>query len=399
MYIARRTPQYRTCQGYALTLVPAKSHMKTSYFTELLCLALLITIQLSTFCESFHHHSKHHKLNPNRNQVRSTPQTSPFLRCSQLTAVAQLESVGLVSTCLQSVQLNDIYRYLVIGSAAGGLRALSRGITYPFDTIKTLSQASDGDTRAYTKGAPKLSIGLYFRGVLPAVLSAIPANALFFMFYNTMIIWSSCLLGDTNHVVGEQELLIRRMIISAVATLPQNAIKIPFELIKQRAQTSPTLSYLEIYRQLVTSIGWRGLYRGGGAQLIREIPYNAFQMAIFALLVDLVGDYLHEDVSSSPTFSAVLGLLASSSAALLTQPADVIKTKMMTDTIPNEQLMSNQASNPVQNLVRCVREVYIDEGSAGFFVGLRERLYIVTIGGVLYFWGSSVANNWFLSLK
>ena len=64
-------------------------------------------------------------------------------------------------------------------------------------------------------------------------------------------------------------------------------------------------------------------------------------------------------------------------AAVLTQPADVIKTKLMLRPTPGE-------SRP--SLLMVVRDIWEVEGIAGFFRGLIPRLLIVTTGGVVYFY-------------
>ena len=160
-----------------------------------------------------------------------------------------------VNICLQEIHSNDLIRYLVIGSAAGGLRALSRGLTYPLDTLKTLSQAAENESDRLRQSQTKLSIPLYFRGVIPSIVSAVPANALFFLVYNTLDGLSICFSasgGDGNAAnMGNDNIITRRLLISAIATLPQNFVKVPFELIKQRAQTNPNSTYSDIFNQIV----------------------------------------------------------------------------------------------------------------------------------------------------
>lgn len=321
-----------------------------------------------------------------------------------------------IHTCIDAIHSEDLYRYLAVGSTAGGLRALSRGITFPLDTIKTLAQAKitnnrtcvsmdilrDDDKNVMATPSDNLNVKSYFRGVVPSVLSAIPANALFFLVYNTLDNFATCYFGGTSFL-SDEDILFQRLLISAVATLPQNFVKVPFELLKQRAQTSPELTYVDIYKQIVNDIGFRGLFRGGGAQLIREIPYNSFQMSSYAYLMDRAREIFAVGLpmnlsTTSPIFAGFLGLIAAGFAALLTQPADVIKTKMMTNMISNSELSSSRKfRNPFANLIYCISNVYEKDGLDGFFIGLKERLLIVTFGGMIYFWGSQYANNLFLA--
>ena len=131
--------------------------------------------------------------------------------------------------CINHIDFN-IIQVGIAGGLAGGFRGLSRVLTYPWDTIKTLEQA-EGDPST-TKRPDKLSITDYFRGLGPTILAAIPANAVFFIVYNYLDIVSPCLI--TSSVPA----LYKRLLIALIATLPQNAIKIPAEVVKQRTQVS-----------------------------------------------------------------------------------------------------------------------------------------------------------------
>ena len=277
----------------------------------------------------------------------------------------------------------DIQKYALQGAVAGGCRGLARGLTYPFDTIKTLEQVNRG--RRYTResGVSILTyISKLFSGVTPAVLSAVPANAVFFAVYRTLE-----LITGTYHLTPFHSSLLTRIIITSIATFPQNSFKIPFEVVKQRMQTMEGASRLQVLQRIMSEHGPQGLFVGGNAQLLRELPYNAIQMTVF--------EYIREAYHSSSfhhlsldelNLSALCGLFASFIAALLTQPADVIKTKIMAE--DNERDDSN--------IVHIVKSIYKTEGILcvitnssqitslgwkGFFVGLEARLALVSIGG------------------
>lgn len=160
---------------------------------------------------------------------------------------------------------------------------------------------------------------------------------------------------------SESTRFLQRLVISSIATFPSNAIKVPGELIKQRAQTRPGQNSWKLFLEAIREDGVGGLYVGVNAQLLREIPYNAIQMSTFDLLKDTVAksaatatatvaattttSITINDVSTQdmhlnffqfvkeldPTIeAAVLGLIAAAVAASLTQPFDVIKTQLMT---------------------------------------------------------------------
>lgn len=248
----------------------------------------------------------------------------------------------------------DIQKYALQGAVAGGCRGLARGLTFPFDTIKTLEQVNRGSHLSRTNG---ISLQAYlsklFSGVTPAVISAVPANSVFFAVYKTLE-----LISGTYKITAFHSALVTRIIITTIATLPQNSFKIPFEVMKQRMQTMEGASRLKILKDIIAQHGPQGLFIGGNAQLLREIPYNAIQMTVFEYARELYhSSSLHSISLDELNLSAMCGLLASFIAALLTQPADVIKTKIMAN--DEESKAEGKAS---ANIVQIVRSIHQNEG-------------------------------------
>jgi len=276
--------------------------------------------------------------------------------------------------------------------------------------MKTFEQAKGVEIKERT-------IGDYFRGVIPTVVTAIPANAFFFVTYDYLIFALSIICPCPSSAF----LFQMRLLFSAIATLPQNAIKIPGELIKQRAQVQSESNFTLLYQQATATDGLQGLYLGGGAQLLREIPYNALQMTSFAILSDSVATYPLP--FSQPIKAAILGLLAAGFASVITQPTDVIKTRIMTD-LEEELLVevidtkerskdtgtSNTDSttsmsttnngwwNEISIIKYCLL-IIKEEGISGLYAGMVPRLLLVSIGGMVYFWAAAITDNMFDNIK
>mmetsp|Transcript_31597 Transcript_31597/g.53325 ORF Transcript_31597/g.53325 Transcript_31597/m.53325 type:complete len:432 (+) Transcript_31597:51-1346(+) len=279
--------------------------------------------------------------------------------------IADIEGKDL-SECLSSLNF-DVVKYTLAGASAGGLRALSRSLTYPLDTIKTLQQ---------TKEMPEdLKEKDLLRGVVATIIAAIPANAVFYVVYNALEQFSACYSPIVLRVENPSEVskLLRRIVFSTIATIPQNGVKIPAELIKQRAQVSDKSVSIQsiIVQAMDEGQGPLGLYVGSGAQLLREIPYNAFQMAFFDLLKDSsVSTVIHTYLSASFEFfgstagaltvqvldedavaAALLGCIAAAAAAVFTQPADVIKTSIMA--YPVSLTLTSERKQPTNTRGSC----------------------------------------------
>ena len=87
--------------------------------------------------------------------------------------------------------------------------------------------------------------------------------------------------------------------------------------------------------------------------------------------------------------------IAAFMAALLTQPADVLRTKLMLRPTSSgegsvEEDSSSSNINSSSTLLSAVKGIWEQEGGAGFFRGLVPRLLIVTLGGIVYFYVADV---------
>ena len=302
-------------------------------------------------------------------------------------------------TCINFDDTGDLVSYAVTGATAGVSRAVARGLSFPFDTIKTLEQAGtriEGAEEAFKR--KPVTAEKYFKGVVPIIFGAIPAQASFFVTFHILETWSNCLFYSSLGAGSEQSRFFQRLAISTLSSLPSNVFKIPVEVWKQDSQLAGAdMSFLQFLRN---SDGVPGIYRGGRSMLLREIPYNALQFASFGGLAEdsfwsytknsqLWASALH---LSAPIHSAILGTMAAALATTLSQPADVIKTRMMTSTFALRTQQSEE-EEPDTSILQSARALYEQRGVAGFWVGLPSRLALTTIGGSVFFGVSSLVGD------
>lgn len=122
------------------------------------------------------------------------------------------------------------------------------------------------------------------------------------------------------------------------------------------------LSGLQIVRQL----GIRGLYRGAGACLLRDIPFSAIYFPAYA--------HLKKDVFREGTGGKRLGFgetlaaaaISGCPAAFLATPADVIKTRL--------QVEARAGQTTYSGITDCFRQILVQEGPRAFFKGSLARV-------------------------
>ncbi|KAH7104147.1 mitochondrial carrier [Auriculariales sp. MPI-PUGE-AT-0066] len=150
----------------------------------------------------------------------------------------------------------------------------------------------------------------------------------------------------------------------------------PLELLRTNLQATPvsaeqphTLrSTLASVRQLVAQKGVVSLWRGLGATLWRDVPFSGIYWATYEHLKSDFASHGHTGFKAA----FVSGVLSGSTAALLTSPFDVLKTRrqaiLMTAATAGSGVKAPTSTFPL--LAQIVRT----EGASALFAGLSPRL-------------------------
>lgn len=169
-------------------------------------------------------------------------------------------------------QMAKNYLYLTSLMAGGMAGLVVDVVLFPIDTIKTRLQS---EKRFWRAGGFR---GIY-NGLGPAAAGSVPSAALFFCTYESM----KNLLAPYAH--GQQTHFVH-MSSSAVAEVVACLVRVPVEIAKQRRQVQSTqyqnISATKILVQAYQTEGiFRGLYRGFGATILREIPFAFIQYPLW----------------------------------------------------------------------------------------------------------------------
>ena len=226
-----------------------------------------------------------------------------------------------------------------------------------------------------------------------AVIGSAPGAALFFVTYESAKDFFGRSRHFERHGESSAELLQGRwreagehMVAASLGEVAACAVRVPTEVIKQRAQASKDTSSVAALRAILAirhEAGlfavWKGLYRGWTITVIREVPFTVIQFPLWEAMKKWSRNAQAKPTTSTGE-SALFGCLSGAVAAALTTPLDVLKTRMMlaTEKVP---------------LTELTKAIYRDQGSKGFFVGLTPRVCWIAAGGTVFLGSYQLALN------
>lgn len=199
---------------------------------------------------------------------------------------------------------------LVAGSVAGTAVDV---VLFPLDTVKTRLQSREGFWKA---GGFR---GIY-KGLTAAAIGSAPGAALFFGTYTL-----------TNaeiklHVPAAPDPLVH-MVAASCGEVAACIVRVPTEIVKQRTQAGRYSHASVAIRDILSTCGVPGLFRGFTSTLVREIPFALVQFPLYEQFKLQLARTLER--KPQPWESALAGSAAGAIAAAVTTPLDVAKTRIM----------------------------------------------------------------------
>lgn len=289
---------------------------------------------------------------------------------SQMPPVVAVGVPNVVAPAAVQPQNHGLPKLIFLGAIGGAL-----GVTavYPLDLSKTLLQRQRNAAAAAGSGTTLLAketlftvlkdnfarygfFGLY-RGLPANLVGVLPEKAV------KLGVNQYCreLLGCTNPL---QPFSYWREGLSALtAACSCVFITAPMELVKIRAQMDPTKTPLQICKEL----GLRGMFKGTGATLLRDIPFTTFYFTLFSTLKMQFGKNLApgEKLATPKVFFA--SFLSGSLVAAAVTPADVIKTRL-------QSVDSAKYNGSIRSAFSTIVK---EEGPKALFKGVGPRILII----------------------
>mmetsp|Transcript_14831 Transcript_14831/g.20787 ORF Transcript_14831/g.20787 Transcript_14831/m.20787 type:complete len:329 (-) Transcript_14831:162-1148(-) len=284
-------------------------------------------------------------------------------------------------------------------AAAGAIAGFATdAVLYPLDAHKTHKQY-------FPSGSPGIRWNLLYRGFLPVLVTgAGPCYGTFFAVNESV-----------KYLLTEKLGLSQSFSVfpsSVAAAFPAAMVYVPADTIKKRAVTGMDTSGLSAIRTIAKTQGISGFYVGWRANMARDIPFTTIKMCFFqqaCLLYQWVrrpktqtrleagrnrGNVTHGNTNSnagknrssndsdsptspelSPTEAGWIGCASGMATAVVTNPIDVVNTRIKT-----------HPTTPAPGVLAMASTIVRAEGVPALFSGLAPRVVFKGLTGLL-FWG------------
>ena len=243
---------------------------------------------------------------------------------------------------------------------------------HPIDTLKTRLQSSTG---FYQSGGFR---GIY-AGVGSALIGSAPGAALFFVSYESIksLAKRAREAEAGKRWMGQWSEPIEYMAAASVGEVAACAVRVPTEVVKQRAQAKQqesswaALRFILAQRRDIGVAGvWMEMYRGWNVTVLREVPFTVIQFPLWEALKEWRRRKTGRD-GITAVESGVFGSVAGAVAAGMTTPLDVLKTRLM---------LARKKERAGVMLARILRE----SGPRAFFAGMGPRMLWISVGGAVF---------------
>lgn len=248
--------------------------------------------------------------------------------------------------------MSPMVKAFLAGSMSGTCSTL---LFQPLDVLKTRLQSSAIRSSMRCEASAVMTAdglqGLW-RGVLPSLYRTVPGVGLYF----SSMHWMRYNVFNGKPNAGQS------LLIGAAARTFAGSVMIPFTVVKTRME-SGAFQYRSVFTALNSILcaeGLRGLTRGLGPTLARDVPFSSLYLAFYDLLKKEVTSNTRLASISPEAAHMASGLGAGLLASLVTQPADVVKTQMQ---LGKQRKISSALAS-----------IYREGGVGGFAVGLAPRM-------------------------
>lgn len=267
---------------------------------------------------------------------------------------------------------------IIAGSVAGIFADI---ITHPISTIKTRLQVQGsgggshgavvyrGVTHAMNQILKTEGLVTLYRGLGAVLVGAAPAQGLYFGGYET----AKGFLGGGQSGAGNFAAGICAQLCGSLAWVPMDVIKERLQVEGQVKVANAYSGSFDALRKILQHDGVVGLYRAFPIHQVTWAPFNGCYFMVYEKLKDLCINAGYEDGHDNlePIAQVSCGIAAGIVAASVTNPVDVLKTRL-------QVARANPEMFPYSSGFGAARHLLHHEGPAALMDGVSARVMWLT---------------------
>ena len=178
-----------------------------------------------------------------------------------------------------------------------------------------------------------------WRGTVPTILRNVPGVSIYF--YTLSFIRQTLIPQATRAARSSKYVTLVNVSAGMLARAGAGFILMPISVMKVRFESSlyNYRSLAEASMDIFRKEGFRGFFSGFGATALRDAPYAGIHLALYEGTKALIGGYTRSNIrltvasplnspSTGPLLSISSGATAGLLATTITQPFDVVKTRI-----------------------------------------------------------------------
>lgn len=288
------------------------------------------------------------------------------------------------------------WKHSLAGSIAG---VMEHSCFFPLDTIKTCLQSGKVDGLKGSQGIIAFvrshGIRSLFRGFPAVVFGNVPAHASMFTTYELSKRIMSKIVNKLGHSDNKSNLLynanvnvlnsvVSPAVCGGISTISHDLIATPLDVIKQRLQVGSYKGMSDCIITIFKKEGIRAFYRSLPITLFMNIPQTGLFVLLNENLKFLIGRAKKDSLQQN-TYNFVIAGISGGIAGFITNPLDVIKTKLQTQACHISQKESFRVVYP------SVKKAFIDtfrrQGVRGMYSGALARAFLIAPSYALC-WGT-----------
>lgn len=219
----------------------------------------------------------------------------------------------------------------------------------------------NGTVDALFKMAKFEGVSSWWKGLSPTVLMAVPATVIYYTSYDQLKVSFGFKPNQNNFIAPMCAGTLARTVAVVCVT--------PIELLRTKIQSRQHNSYSKVWSAVEGAIHRNGvlsLWRGLFPTLLRDVPFSIFYWIGYEYIKHkLQSNYLLNQYSSLVPF--VAGSISGATAAVLTNPLDVVKTHMQVG-------VGESWKGGNDSVIEVLRNVVSKHGNTGLYAGLVPRM-------------------------